>query len=214
MSHALFAPSAATRWLTCAYSVLMSQLFISTSSAAATEGSLKHDEADQHLKKDTDSDNAKLQLYINTVRRFPGELTSEKKVIIVPELCEGTADAVAIDDYTFIIGDLKWGKHPVSPVNNAQEKTYALGVLRENPIPRDELVKLFIIQPNTKQPVRSWGIYVEQLLEFRDEVHKAIDLGLTAIDRGIGADTQAVAGKHCYWCPGKLHCDTYLKKGK
>jgi hypothetical protein len=204
MSHALFSPSAAERWMRCGYSVKMSKFYPSTTNAAAEEGTRQHAIAADLLLSGENA-NSVLQTYLQLVRNQPGELFVERKVVIVPDLCEGTADAIRVDaPEALYVSDLKFGKKLVHATDNLQLKLYALGALREFPLPRYAKVRLTIIQPNsTGIPVRPWDTTVEHILKFKPKVE-------AAIEEGLKENPKAVAGSHCFWCPAKIHCHAYL----
>lgn len=207
MSHALFAPSAAERWLHCGYSVKMTPLFIDTTTTASADGTEKHAIAAMHLENDTDSENPKLNTYLNAVRSsaVDGQLFVEYKTVIVPDLCEGTMDAAVLGDGWLHTFDLKYGKSPVHATENPQLMLYALGMVLEHQLPPDFDVRLTIVQPNASAgwPVKPWDTSVKALQKFHGKVLKAIDVGM-------GENPPAVAGSWCYWCRAKMHCKTYL----
>lgn len=207
MAHALFPPSAASRWLACPYSVKMAPLYPDTSGEAAKAGTHMHAVAEDRLRTGADHDDSRLQLYLTNVRDEPGILFVEHRVTVVPGYCWGTADAVVIGERKLTLFDLKWGKSMVHATGNPQLLTYGCGVLRENPMPRDTEVELVIVQPNatTGWPVKRWNTDVQTILDFRPKV-------LAAIDAGLGPDPKAVPGTHCYWCPAKPHCRAYLQQ--
>lgn len=211
MGHALFPPSGAARWMNCPHAVWMAQRFLpAPDTEASLKGTQKHDEAAKHLEEGTDSEDRKMQTYLKAVRKAPGIKLVEHKVTVVPEVCWGTSDAIVVDleEPKLYIFDLKWGVSPVTAVDNAQMKVYSVGALREYLLPRDAKVEMTIVQPNAKSghTVKPWATTVDQVWTFREEILRAIDRGLN----DNGPET-AVAGSHCFWCPGKLHCPTHLK---
>ena len=207
-NHAKFAPSAAERWLKCGKSIKIAQYYPETTTSAANEGTKKHAIAEMHLLNGTEPGDEKLKVYTNAVRNVAvdGELLVEHKVIIVPELCEGTLDAAVINDGWVNNFDLKYGKSPVHATDNPQQMLYGLGLVREYELPKDFPITLTIVQPNATSgwPVKNWETDVGHLLKFYEKVKRAIDVAL-------GPDPKAVAGSHCYWCPGKMNCKEYLK---
>lgn len=209
MSHAQFAPSAAERWLHCGYSVKMAPFYKSVDTAASLGGTKQHAIGAMHLEQGTEPNDPKMRTYTNAVRNVAadGELFVERKVIIVPGLCEGTLDAgvIATDRSWGHIFDLKWGTSAVHATDNPQEKTYAVGLLAEYPLPPSSPFTLTIVQPNGKTgwPVKDWRTDVATILKFKDRIH-------AAIDNGLSANPKAVPGHWCYWCPVKLHCKAYL----
>jgi hypothetical protein len=105
-----------------------------------------------------------------------------------------------------LLGDLKWGTGVVHATDNPQLKLYAMGMLREFPLPRYDKVTLLIVQPNAKTgwPVKPWDTTVQHILEFKPKVE-------AAIEEALKPNPKAVAGSHCFWCPAKIHCAAYLK---
>lgn len=205
MSHALFPPSGAERWLKCAYSVTLSQYFPSVDTVASLMGTARHEVCAKHLEEGTNSDDKREQLYLNTVRAAGGELFVEHKVVVVPGLCWGTLDAAALEKSYLSLFDLKWGKSPVQATDNPQLMIYGNGLLREVPLARGTPVTLTIVQPNASSgwPVKRHNLDVDRILEFKPKI-------MIAIDKALGPNPQAATGKHCYWCPGKMHCEAYL----
>lgn len=201
----MFPPSGASRWLVCPLSVKLAPLFPQKDSAASIEGTKKHAEAAMHLNNDTYSKNSKLQQYINLVRCREGQRLVEYEVTIVPDLCWGTLDAAVLGTWEMSLFDLKWGKDPVQAVGNPQLLCYGVGLLREYPRPRKASVNLSIVQPNTTSgwPTKRWDTDVQTILDFRPKV-------MAAIDAAMKDNPKGVPGKHCFWCPAKLHCEAYL----
>lgn len=205
MSHAMFAPSAASRWLVCPKTAKLSAMFPDTSTEASRRGTAKHETGAQHLLDGTDSDDSKMQLYLNAVREEPGELFVERKLVVVPGACWGTADAIKLSREKLSLFDLKWGKSMVHATNNPQLLTYGCGVLREFPLPRDTPAELVIVQPNaaTGWPVKRWSLTVGDIIDFKPKI-------IIAIAEAQKPNPKGVPGSHCYWCPGKMHCKEYL----
>ena len=212
MSHAIFPPSGAERWLKCGYSVKMAPLFPSYDTPASLNGTKHHNIAAMHLVNDTEPGIKGLQLYTDEVRKVAvdGLLFVERKVVIEPELCHGTMDAGVVrpDEWANLF-DLKWGTSPVHATNNPQLKLYAMGTLREFPLPLDAHLRLSIVQPNGKSgwPVKHWDTTPRAILAFRPEVERAFE-------EGLKPEPKAVAGSWCYWCPAKMHCQAYLRNRK
>lgn len=206
-SHAKFSPSAADRWLKCGLTIKLSPLYPNRDNPASLLGTAKHGSAGMHLENDTEPGDPKLRIYTEAVRKVAceGELLVEHKVIIVPDLCEGTLDAAVVAPDWMYGFDLKYGKSPVPAVNNPQLMLYGLGLVREYELKRDHQCTLSIVQPNASSgwPVKKWNTDVAYLLKFYEEVKRAID-------EGLKENPKAVAGHHCFWCPAKMHCQAYL----
>ena len=208
-AHAKFPPSGAERWMKCGYSIKMAPFYPPTTNKAAEEGTRQHAIAAMHLENGTEPGNQRLRTYTENVRGTAeaneGTILVEHKVVIVPDLCEGTLDAAVIWKESFSLKDLKWGKSPVHATDNKQLMLYGIGLLREYPMPRSTEVELSIVQPNVSSgwPVKRWWTTVGHLLDFRPKV-------MEAIEEGLKDNPKAVAGSWCYWCPAKLHCQAYL----
>lgn len=209
MSHAKFSPSAAERWLHCGYSIKMAPFYPSKDTAASIGGTNQHAIGAMHLENGTEPKDEKMRIYTNHVRMIAtdGEMFVERKVIIEPGLCEGTLDAgvIAFDMSWGEIVDLKWGTSAVHATDNAQEKTYALGLLKEYPLPPAAPMTLTIVQPNGKTgwPVKRWETTAGVIYKFEDTIKRAID-------NGLSPNPKAVPGSWCFWCPVKFHCQAYL----
>lgn len=209
MSHALFSPSSADTWLHCGYHIKMKGFYTNTDSVASLAGTKQHEIAALHLESGTEPGDPKLRMYTNHVRSVAegGTLLIERKVIIVPELCEGTADAIVLQPDILHIIDLKNGKSAVH-ADSSQLKTYGVGAIQEFDLPPDMPVRQTIVQPNGASgwPIKHWDTDVEHLLKFRD------DKIIPAIEVALSPNPPAVAGSWCFWCPAKLHCKAYLVK--
>ena len=205
--HARFAPSAAERWLKCGYCIKMQPFYPNTDNAASLKGTERHGAAAMHLENGTEPLDPSLKIYTNEVRKssVDGELLIEHKVIIVPELCEGTLDAAVVASDWVHNFDLKYGKGAVHATENPQQMLYGLGLVREFQLKKDTPMRLTIVQPNGNSgwPVKNWDTDVEHLLKFYEKVKRAID-------EGLKENPKAVAGSHCFWCPAKIHCHAYL----
>ena len=195
----------------CALSVKLADMYPSTTSAAAEEGTRQHDVAATCLVNGTSSEEHGIQTYVDVIRKthenVGGDLFIEHKVTVVKGLCWGTLDAGVVAPKFLGVYDYKSGTQPVHAFNNPQLMIYAIGLLRENPMPRDTNVMLSIVQPRTKGgwPVKRYTPSVETLMNFKGEV-------LRAIDKAQAPNPEGVAGDHCHYCPGKLHCEAYLYK--
>lgn len=210
--HAVFAPSAAKRWMTCVGSVALTKDLPEESSEYADEGTAAHTLASMCL---TDQKDARaylgrriavglrtfevdeemadaVQTYVNVVRGLAvnGELHVEQAVpighITGEEGAEGTADAVvlAFNDGELIVVDLKYGKGVyVSVERNEQTMLYALGALKKFELLGDwKRVRLFISQPRISEIPSEWDCSVEDLLAFSAEATEKAKLGTLALE--------------------------------
>lgn len=237
--HAVFAPSAAKRWMTCVGSVALTKDLPEESSEYADEGTAAHTLASMCL---TDQKDARaylgrriavglrtfevddemadaVQTYVNVVRGLAvnGELHVEQAVpighITGEEGAEGTADAVvlAFNDGELIVVDLKYGEGVyVSVERNEQTMLYALGALKKFELLGDwKRVRLFISQPRVSEIPSEWDCSVEDLLVFSGEVTQAAKLGTTALEYRANW----IGKDNSYLTPGD-HCKTTFCKAR
>lgn len=145
MSHALFSPSSAHRWMNCTASILASKGIVEEESEAAKEGTVAHTLCELKLKNYfhgdewTDNDLAMgikmlsreplwdremleySDIYLEEVKKaamdFPYEpwIDVESRVDIFED-CFGTADCILIGGDTLHVIDFKYGKSPLGRV--------------------------------------------------------------------------------------------------
>lgn len=115
----------------------------------------------------------------------------------------GTCDCIMIGGDTLNITDYKHGKGvPVSAVDNAQMRLYALGALkRYAPIYGDRIkrVCMTIDQPRLQDTPSSETITVDELVAWGESVK----LPAQKAFMGLG---EFVPGDHCRFCRGKAQC--------
>ena len=226
--HALLSGSQAERFMTCPGSVMLAQNITtpSKSSDAADEGTLAHTISELLFRKITrktkivlpdipshydQSMMADCQKYVDEVLALPGELHIEV-VLDFSKLHKnlgGTSDLINIEreTRTLRVGDLKYGRSPVSAVNNYQLLTYAVGALETFNLYNDiDNVELYIFQPRGKNS--SWSCAMSTVLEFKQQLvtaaHQTDDpfAPLHMTDKG------------CYWCKAKPICPEFAKVAK
>lgn len=132
-------------------------------------------------------------------------IRTEAKVVPVlglADLLYGTVDFHGIEDEVLHLCDLKTGFGPVSPNDNEQLKTYALGCLNEHTGVRVKEVRLYIHQQGElKGP---WSTTPGDLVQWSVDLTKAVNKGR------VGGDF--VAGPHCKWCKAKSECGAYADR--
>lgn len=140
-----------------------------------------------------------------------GHLTGE-------EGATGTGDAIILADngVELQVHDLKYGRgNAVSPVENKQLMTYALGALKLAEVLGYEptRVRLVIHQPRIIRAPQEWTLSVKQLVEeFMPEVEKGAeraDAAQVCFDNheGFLADHYySPSDEACKWCKAKADC--------
>lgn len=223
--HALCSPSSASGWLNC-----VGFTSGSGSSKFANEGTAAHELAANCLITGVDANlyiGAKIlvddeifivdkdmaqyvQVYLDTVRRVPGQLFVEQKLpvhLVTGEAdAYGTADAVVLNDNSITILDLKYGMGvPVSAYENDQLRIYALAAIEEYFfLGHFTEVSLWIVQPRIDS-ITQWTISVYELRKFGTRVHESAQRRLTFNP----ADTKTrlnPSDKACRWCSKKAIC--------
>jgi len=212
-THAKFSPSASSIWLKCALYPSMKARFPDTSSAASEAGTRLHDLAEKALITGVmpadATDCRAIVPYIEHVRKVfdnaeAPHLIIEGKVQIFGEGCEGTLDAGIVSPEKISVIDLKTGTSPVKAFENTQLILYAIGVIKKHKVPDETPVDITIVQPRKKTgwPVDVWSTTTEAVMRWVPKFEKAMA-------RAEVENPPAIAGSHCFWCPGKLHCDEY-----
>lgn len=230
MAHAERSPSAASRWLRCQGSIVLSADKPNTSSQFAAEGSVAHEIGFLCLMEGRDAasfigntlehdgfaftvDQAMadyVQVYVDYVKRIPGSPLYEQKLPIThitrEQDAHGTADAVVIQDSTLHIIDLKYGMGvKVHAERNEQLQIYALAALKQFDMLGDFTdIVLHIVQPRLDH-IDAWTVGVEELFDFAEEVWLAsqwIEEAKVKLE-----DRHFVVGeKQCKFCLAKGDC--------
>lgn len=216
--HSIFGASSAARWTQCHGSIRMIEAAPEQEeSPYAEEGTIAHEYAEEYLLcgfpgvmrvLPTASPEMQdyLDLYIEEVYRILG--VGNDKTLLVEEqfnldhLSEGmwgTNDACVIDPFdTIHILDLKYGQGiVVQAEENLQLAYYALGAAQLDP--NCHTVRMTIVQPRTANPIRTWEISIEELMEYGEFFKGHVE----AIK---GGDDELVAGDHCRFCPAIGQC--------
>lgn len=224
-AHALFAPSAAHRWLRCPGSIRAAEGYPRASSVYAAEGTVAHEIREQCLLLDLEPaefighvmaadgfeftvDEAMAQALkpgIDRIRSRPGHHVCEMRVNFDPWLPGqfGTLDHGIVAENFIEINDLKYGAGVlVEAEGNEQLMTYALGfwnqVARHRTQARD--VCLHIDQPRVAGGGSEWWCTVDDLLAHGERLAEARA-------RALAPDAPRVPGdKQCQWCPAKPDC--------
>ncbi len=214
--HARYSPSAATRWLSCPGSISLSESLdeIQGSSPAAEEGTAAHwlfenfnarqyssqapngVELTDQLTMTVKSSLDEMYKHVPTRVQFRELKMPTWKVLNLPEpIIWGTADVVALADDRAWLVDFKYGKHPVSPENNAQLLTYAVGLLDLVDDAYEDF-SLAILQPRATHHWRQWDIKLKDIKEWADMLR----------DYFANPSDKIVPGDHCFFCPAKHNC--------
>lgn len=236
-AHALLAPSSAARWMRCAGSVAASQHVPNESSVFAREGSAAHVLGERALsyekrtefwlgevieiegEKFTVDDEMceNVQIYVDQVRREPGELLVEERFdlseVYGVEEQFGTGDAVVLDyeHERLYVGDLKYGRGVIVFAKDSDQMySYAAGALKLYDMLADwKTITVAIHQPRlhhydeytlTREELEAW---IEETAECAMQAVALIGHPAAEIE------SAKTAGEvQCQWCPIKGNCRT------
>lgn len=211
--HALYSPSAATRWLTCPGSVSLSGTEVQGSSPAAEEGTAAHwlfenyrsrqyashapngVELTEQLKTTVKSSLDVMNSHVSGSEFRELKMPTWKTLNLPEPIIWGTADVVALADDRAWLVDFKYGRYAVSPENNAQLLTYAVGLLDLVGDAYEDF-SLAILQPRATHHWRQWDIKLQDIKEWADKLRNYF---ATPSDK-------IVPGGHCFFCPAKHNC--------
>ncbi len=221
-AHAPFAPSSATRWLTCTGSFgLGLQLPEAPSSEYADEGTRLHDLAAEYLRQPTNGakpvmsaeDYTFLKVYLDYASALIS-MAAPKGIALVETRLEhsallfGTPDLRVVDGEWLEIVDLKTGAGiMVEPEENDQLLCYAYMALKALYTPKPGMkhpgkykVRLTIVQPpDEEDPIKSWDTTSDHVMAWGVKAEEAIQTA-------IGGSFDLVPGEHCRWCKAKPVC--------
>lgn len=225
-AHAILSMSQAERYMACPGSVLLSASITTAqkSSVAADEGTMAHTIAELIFRQVDTGIPVPLPLipaeydphmlehcenYVRAVCALPGTSYIEMALDFggLHKNLGGTSDLVNIsadsnNDWHMTVGDLKFGKSPVSAIKNPQLMGYAVGARKTLQV-APKTITLMIFQPRGKNS--SWTCSAADLDAFEAELVAAAHLTddyfapLKMTDKG------------CFWCKAKPICPEYLR---
>lgn len=143
-----------------------------------------------------------------------GHITGEKGA-------RGTADAIILAGNEIVVIDLKYGRTPVSAVENSQLRMYALGALKEfGPFGEFRTVRMVIVQPRAADAHSEWFCSVEELTKWGEEVARPVAAtALIAFEHranwiGKVEEMQYLSPgeEQCRWCKAKAKCPALSAK--
>jgi len=207
-SHAVFAPSAAERWLKCPPSARLTAGLPRRSNAAADEGTRVHEviarffklgdvplKPPSFIKQEGWSDYDIVAYLSQLVASLgAGGLLVEQHVVI-EKGCWGTLDFAHIGKDVITILDYKNGTWDVPAINNKQLMTYAAGLLDGY---AHQYFRLMIFQPN------SWS--TDEILKTHDATRQEIEVHRLAVKTALAYEGPAIPGPHCRWCSAFSQC--------
>ena len=224
--HASFAPSAAHRWMNCPGSFNLSKKAPPQfESKYAIEGTQAHECLEFIVKRYSNLHKVKTEAVkkwdeekvehaitaakiIFDLRPSPSaKLSTETKVKLehISKNLYGSLDYSWVEDFgSLVVIDYKYGAGvPVSPVENHQLLTYAVGVAKKHNYEFDS-VKLVIIQPRVEGVQSGWVTTVKRLQQFERELKDAIRAAKQP-------DARLNNGEWCRWCPALTICPAVSK---
>jgi hypothetical protein len=239
--HALFAPSAAERWMTCPGSVALSEGIPESDSEYAGEGTRAHAFAERwllmHFAQHGDSpfvgkpdeEMAKhVKVYVDECIRLgvKGAKIFVETRVSVNEDVYGTADfrAWQPDISTLYVRDLKYGAGVfVAVERNIQLRIYALAALITTKVPANK-VNIGIVQPRYEcpdGPIRSIEFDVSDLLDLHADIKDAVALAKAAkearqgnVAKGWDEKYLKPSEKGCRWCLASPMCPALKNKAQ
>jgi len=228
-AHSKWGASSADRWMNCPASVkLIEKAPPQKSSHYAQEGTCAHELAEIAMVEDkpcshyvgqtmegwevTEEMAEYVQTYVDYVLQASSginkDLLLEEKFHLnfIREGLFGSNDACVLEFMgTLEVIDLKYGKGKVvEAVDNKQLMYYALGAGHGSDFTQ---IKLTIVQPRVKDPIKSHTITMDELNKYAEELGKAVDA--TKMD-----DANFSAGSHCFFCPAKGICKEQRKSAQ
>jgi hypothetical protein len=225
--HAILSMSQAERFMTCPASIALSRSItsIQTSSEAAKEGTLAHTISELLFRQALGKPVTLPQIpesydpyivehckkYAQEVLALDGDLHIEVDLDfkdLHPNL-GGTSDLVNIRGakkaQVLHVGDLKFGRVPVSATENTQLLGYAVGARRTFQV-NPKAIELKIYQPRGKDS--TWTCTAEYLDAFEERLVQAANLTDDMFAPIVMSD------KGCFWCRAKPICPEYAKVAK
>jgi len=224
MEHSRVGASSMSRWSQCPGSVAHLEQNPTKGSAAAAEGTLAHDMAEQKLnavlggspKKapvclDADMEdhvNFYVEYCLDLHKETQGDCSVEQRFTLdyIRDDVFGTNDFSCWSDMEILhIVDLKYGKGKVYAKENKQLFYYALGAIHQNNLD-PYLIYFHIVQPRVSPRVNVWETSIGRVLQFEQELRSAIHR----------VDTEPevrVPGSHCFFC-NRLACPEYVSAEK
>ncbi len=142
---------------------------------------------------------------IDRIRERPGQKWVEYRVTFDTWLPGqfGTLDTGIVHESFIEINDLKYGAGvPVSPEQNEQLMTYALGFWDNVARERSDAKKFLLVidQPRAAGGGGEWEVHLDDLLDFGTQLQAAHEIALQP-------DAPLVPGeKQCKFCPNKDEC--------
>ena len=225
--HAILSMSQAERFMTCPGSIMLSRSITTpqTSSDAAKEGTLAHTISELMFRTAATGLPSSLpeipshydshmlshcRNYVNQILELQGDIHIEVELdqgfAAMHKNLGGTSDLVNIPNkHTLHVGDLKFGRSPVSAVENTQLLGYAVGARRTLQV-KPKTIELKIYQPRGKDSV--WSCSSEYL----DDFEKRLVLAAYQTDDAFAP--LVMSDKGCFWCRAKPICPEYAKKAR
>ena len=225
--HAILSMSQAERFMTCPGSVMLSRSITTpqTSSDAAKEGTLAHTISELLFREAATGVPVVLpeipshydphmlshcRNYVNQILTLSGDIHIEveldKGFAKLHKNLGGTSDLVNVPNKTILhVGDLKFGRSPVSAVENTQLLGYAVGARRTLQV-KPKTIELTIYQPRGKDSV--WSCSSDYL----DDFEKRLTIAAYQTDDVFAP--LVMSDKGCFWCRAKPICPEYAKKAR
>jgi hypothetical protein len=210
--HARMSASKISRVAVCPGSLMAEEGLPNSTSEAAQRGTDIHEIAEKLLRGESVAgvDNDLLDVASRYVTTAIQETIYAKKHYVELDVTDalktihpslgGTADLIAIGGGVMTVCDLKTGRIEVSPENNLQLMTYALGAAIALNAPATVTVRLAIYQPD-HGGWREWSCTHADLMAWKDKLR---DLAVAAHQPDAPRNPEQEA---CRYCKAKTQCD-------
>lgn len=215
--HALLSASSAHRWLACPPSAVVAEAYPQQDTEYTREGTLAHEVA-EHIARGEPLDaygeitQEMIECAIGYRDYIQEHIKSPDAVVLLEQRVDyspwaengfGTCDCIIIQDNDLTTIDYKFGQGvPVSAVDNAQMKLYALGALNDFGLAYDiARVEMHIYQPRLNN-VSDCSLMVEDLMEWAENTVKPVAA------KAAKGEGDYAAGEWCKFCPHAGRCPT------
>lgn len=212
MSHSIYAPSKAERWVRCPGSLKLEQVL--DVDQFKNQRALEGDKVHSYIERITNNENfsigdREIEYHVINYLKFLESEMEEGYSIYIEKVLSfenivkggfGTADCVILGPGRLKIIDFKYGYYKIQAKDNYQLMMYALAALNTFKLDNVSIIDLFIYQPRAYNN-NGYSMGIKKLMEFKQDVKDSIN------ESKKDKPVFNVTAKGCQWCPVKLKCD-------